>query len=280
MRKKESKLERLKRLWGKPSGDTLIADCWGLGANQLTFGILQYCLEDNVEDQQKLIFPFIRRGIDEGFPALLDEFVLRFDNVWKAFGFFAARKSWGKKERLLVITVKDELFPLYLQIYGCMLNPNWLHRKLGPEKCNEYLDKLATCMCHIFSGFDMIFYDQNAYELDVLMPESLKVIHECARQLEAVGRTNTLTNNLDIGEPFYKPSYFKQWNIGDELLRRNSHDGSEYLKGKVRRQHQMPKSGKGKRPTYKYSEPDIKKCWPEKFTKVEILSIKINDKAN
>ena len=66
------------------------------------------------------------------------------------------------------------------------------------------------------------------------------------------------------GSPFYKPAHFKKWNIGDEVLRKNSSDESEYIDGKVRRQKQ-PNSGKGKRAVYWYSEPDVRKRWPHKF---------------
>jgi hypothetical protein len=79
------------------------------------------------------------------------------------------------------------------------------------------------------------------------------------------------------GDPFYKPAFFKKWNIGDELLRRNATDAQEYAEGKVRRQRKQPSSttakspaqvkrGKGDpRPVYWYSEPDARRRWPEKF---------------
>jgi len=70
----------------------------------------------------------------------------------------------------------------------------------------------------------------------------------------------------DDGSPFYKPAYFKQWHIGDELLRRNATNSKKYTPGKVRRQKQSPRTGsKGKQSTYWYSEPDVKRAWPERF---------------
>ena len=76
----------------------------------------------------------------------------------------------------------------------------------------------------------------------------------------------SLPESPDDGGPFYKPAHFTKWNIGGELVRRNSTDGKKYIEGKVRRQKQAPRTGKkAKRPTYWYSEPDAKKCWPDKF---------------
>jgi hypothetical protein len=69
----------------------------------------------------------------------------------------------------------------------------------------------------------------------------------------------------DDGSPFYKPSYFAQWDIGDEQLRRRQNSGKKYVEGKVRRKKQKPVSGKAKRPVYWYSEPDARKCWPHLF---------------
>lgn len=69
----------------------------------------------------------------------------------------------------------------------------------------------------------------------------------------------------DDGKPFYKPMYFKQRRIGDELLRRNANDGKKYVESRVRRIRRKPVSGTGKRPVYWYSEPDAKRCWPDKF---------------
>ena len=65
------------------------------------------------------------------------------------------------------------------------------------------------------------------------------------------------------GAPFYKPSYFTKWNIGDELLRRNSTDQPAFVEGKVRRDNKQ--TCKGKKPVYWYSEPDAKRCWPHRF---------------
>jgi hypothetical protein len=76
------------------------------------------------------------------------------------------------------------------------------------------------------------------------------------------------------GRPFYNPSYFQTWSIGDELLRRNSTDKKKYVEGKVRRQKKKPATGKGKRAVYWYSEPDTRKCWPDKFATVENQSAK------
>jgi hypothetical protein len=71
----------------------------------------------------------------------------------------------------------------------------------------------------------------------------------------------------DDGTPFYKPAYFAEYgNIGDELLRRNATNGSRYVVGKVRRQLKNPPRREGKRPVYWYSQPDVRKCWPERFT--------------
>jgi hypothetical protein len=90
---------------------------------------------------------------------------------------------------------------------------------------------------------------------------------------------------VDNGAPFYKPSYFTKWNIGDELLRRNGTDEIAFTQGKVRRKRQSPSGGelampakktakkakkgrstKGKpRPVYWYSEPDTRKRWPDRF---------------
>jgi hypothetical protein len=83
----------------------------------------------------------------------------------------------------------------------------------------------------------------------------------------------------DDGTPFYKPSHFKQWNVGDELLRKNATDLKKFTEGKVRRQRKRPSSttakspAKGKRrkgkvrtrPVYWYSEPDARKRWPDRF---------------
>jgi len=73
----------------------------------------------------------------------------------------------------------------------------------------------------------------------------------------------------DDGRPFYKPSYFQTWGIGDELLRRNSTDKKKYVEGKVRRQKKKPATGKGKRAVYWYSEPDVQKRWPDRFAAAE-----------
>jgi len=87
----------------------------------------------------------------------------------------------------------------------------------------------------------------------------------------------------DDRDPFYKPVYFKQSNIGDELLRRNATDLKEYTEGKVRRQRKQPSSttrkspakgkrGKGKgraRPVYWYSEPDGRKRWLHLFAETK-----------
>jgi hypothetical protein len=67
------------------------------------------------------------------------------------------------------------------------------------------------------------------------------------------------------GEPFYKPKYFQQWDIDDELLRRNAVTGKQYTESKVRRIKKKPASGKGKRAVYWYSEPDARRCWPDLF---------------
>jgi len=68
------------------------------------------------------------------------------------------------------------------------------------------------------------------------------------------------------GSPFYKPIYFMNWDIGDELLRRNSTDEQAHRPGKVRRQKQAPRNGKKPaRATYHYSELDARRLWPEKF---------------
>ena len=72
----------------------------------------------------------------------------------------------------------------------------------------------------------------------------------------------------DDGRPFYRPAYFKRWNIGDDHLRKNAIDKGEYIEGKVRRDPKNPASGKGKRPVYWYSEPDARKRWPDKFLPV------------
>lgn len=69
----------------------------------------------------------------------------------------------------------------------------------------------------------------------------------------------------DDGEPFYKPKYFQQWDIDDELLRRNAITGKQYTEGKVRRIKKKPASGKGKRAVYWYSEPDARRRWPDLF---------------
>ena len=71
----------------------------------------------------------------------------------------------------------------------------------------------------------------------------------------------------DVGKPFYKPAHFRQWKIGDELLRRNATDDKKYIEGKVRRVKKEPASGKGKRAVYWYSFPDVRKRWPEKFAR-------------
>jgi hypothetical protein len=67
----------------------------------------------------------------------------------------------------------------------------------------------------------------------------------------------------DDGSPFYKPSYFKKYNIGDELLRRNATGGRKYAPGKVRRINKQP--SRDKRKFYWYSEPDARRCWPHRF---------------
>jgi len=68
------------------------------------------------------------------------------------------------------------------------------------------------------------------------------------------------------GKPFYKPKYFaQQWDIDDELLRRNAITGKQYTEGKVRRIEKKPASGKGKRAVYWYSEPDARRRWPDRF---------------
>jgi hypothetical protein len=69
----------------------------------------------------------------------------------------------------------------------------------------------------------------------------------------------------DDGQPFYKPSHFATWNIGDELLRRNANDQQSYIEGRVRRIPKKPLSGTGKRPVYWYSESDARKQWPDRF---------------
>ena len=61
----------------------------------------------------------------------------------------------------------------------------------------------------------------------------------------------------DDGEPFYKPKYFLKWHIGDELLRRNATNETTHIEGKVRRIEKRSATGKGKRPVYWYSEPDV-----------------------
>lgn len=93
------------------------------------------------------------------------------------------------------------------------------------------------------------------------------------------------------GGPFFKPSHFRQWGIGDELLRRNATDGEVYVEGKVRRRKRSagmadaksvasarstgkkskrPSAPKGRsRPSYGYSESDARRCWPEKFAAIE-----------
>jgi len=87
----------------------------------------------------------------------------------------------------------------------------------------------------------------------------------------------------DDGAPFYKPSYFTQWNIGDDLLRKNVTDSKEYTEGKVRRQKKKPSSTTGKPPAkgkrlkskgrhravFWYSEPDARKRWPERFAETK-----------
>ena len=91
------------------------------------------------------------------------------------------------------------------------------------------------------------------------------------------GATEALAGDVtqaDDGSPFYKPSYFQTWGIGDELLRRNSTDKKKYVEGKVRRLKKKPSTGKGKRAVYWYSEPDTRKCWPDKFATVENQSAK------
>jgi hypothetical protein len=67
----------------------------------------------------------------------------------------------------------------------------------------------------------------------------------------------------DDGSPFYRPSYFKKYNIGDELLRRNATGGKKHVPGKVRRVNKQ--TVRGKKAVYWYSEPDARKCWPHKF---------------
>ena len=75
---------------------------------------------------------------------------------------------------------------------------------------------------------------------------------------EGQGRIST------SGEPYCKPIYFKKFNIGDDLLRRNAVDTSEYTPGKVRRKRRTADVN-----SYQYSEPDAKKRWPEKFISPE-----------
>ena len=69
------------------------------------------------------------------------------------------------------------------------------------------------------------------------------------------------------GSPFYKPAHFKQYNIGDELLRRNATSGKRYVPGKVRRINKQTR--RGKRGFYWYSEPDARACWPHRFSDAE-----------
>lgn len=66
----------------------------------------------------------------------------------------------------------------------------------------------------------------------------------------------------DDGSPFCKPLHFRQWNIGDEALRKSATDETEYVVGKVRRKK---RNAEGKSDVFGYSEPDAKKLWPEKF---------------
>lgn len=74
----------------------------------------------------------------------------------------------------------------------------------------------------------------------------------------------------DDGEPFLKPKYFETQNIGGELLRRNATNGKKYVEGKVRRIKKASASGKkGKRAVYWYSDPDTRKCWPDRFKAAE-----------
>ena len=71
----------------------------------------------------------------------------------------------------------------------------------------------------------------------------------------------------DDGAPFYKPSYFKKYNIGDELLRRNATGGKRPVPGKVRRINKQTRRGKKK--FYWYSEPDARRCWPHYFADIK-----------
>jgi hypothetical protein len=90
-------------------------------------------------------------------------------------------------------------------------------------------------------------------------------IRKCSEAAAGESRSRDALPDAAPGAPFYKPSYFKQWYIGDDLLRRNATNGKKYVEGKVRRVKKAPARGKGKRGVYWYSEPDTRKRWPEKF---------------
>lgn len=96
--------------------------------------------------------------------------------------------------------------------------------------------------------------------LSPTVPERL----ELAARLLTECTGGLATAPAEDGEPFWKPKHFTQWDIGDELLRRNCHSGEEWVKGKVRRRP-LPNSKAGKHARREYSEPDARKVWPERF---------------
>lgn len=97
----------------------------------------------------------------------------------------------------------------------------------------------------------------------------LRTIQTAGEANAQVQPTKDAQGQKDDGRPFYKPAYFEQWNIGNELLRRNGTNGKKCVEGKVRRVKRKPATGKGKRRVYWYSEPDARKRWPDRFEKAE-----------
>lgn len=81
----------------------------------------------------------------------------------------------------------------------------------------------------------------------------------------AAGQMPQAAHAAEDGAPFYKPSYFKEYNINDELLRRNAVQSALHVPGKVRRISKQTRQGR--RGVYWYSEPDARACWPDRFKK-------------